>query len=267
MTHFIDDITHISKGYEKKINNSLLPLQQLGITYLAIQKVTIDGQWSIISSDPAWIEYSAGNQLFLYDPSLINPKHYESGVCFVDAHDHDDFRNIFCKHSEGMWGLGNALAIIEKKETECEFIFLSTDVKNKKIINTYITKLQYIKQFCHYFKTQHENLFHRSIDYSVDLKKINPSYFKTDNIIQISSEAEEKINLNHSFLFDLLSHREKECVRHFLQGKTAKETASILNLSYRTIEEYFTNIKKKLGCKNKRDLLTIFCYAKNSLLA
>lgn len=256
--HFIDDVTHVSRKYEKKISKSMLPLEQLGITYLAIQKVTTDGQWSIISSNPAWIEYSAGNQLFLYDPSLINPRHYDSGICFVNSHDHDDFRNVFCKHSEGIWDLGNALAIIEKNENECEFTFFSTSVNNKKIINTYLTKLKLIKQFTHYFKTQHENLFHQAIEYNVDLKKINSSYFNTDNIIHVSSEIDDASNLNHNFLFNLLSAREQECIRYFLQGKTAKETASALGISYRTIEEYFTNIKKKLGCKSKRDLLNIF---------
>ncbi len=45
---------------------------------------------------------------------------------------------------------------------------------------------------------------------------------------------------------------------HSLYGKTAKETAVIMGLSYRTIEEYLTNIKKKLGCRHKRDLLPFF---------
>lgn len=258
MTHFIEDITQVSKKYENKINKSIMPLKQLGITYLAIQKVTAQGHWSIISSNPAWIEYSAGNQLFLYDPSLINPKHYESGICFVDSHEHDDFRNIFCKHAEGVWNLGNALAIIEKNETECEYTFLATSVMNKKIINTYLTKLNLLRQFKNYFKKENSALFHQSMELSVDLKQINKSYFNTDNIIEVETESDDKNYLNNHVLFNILSVRERQCVQHCLQGKTAKETAYILGLSYRTIEEYFTNIKKKLGCRNKRELLTIF---------
>ncbi len=258
MTHFIDDITRMSKKYENKINKSLIPLKQLGITYFAIQKVSVEGNWNIISSNPAWIEYSAGNQLFLYDPSLINPNHYKSGIFFVNAHEHDDFRNIFCKHSEGIWDLGNALAIIEKNETECEFTFLSTAVKNKKIINTYLTKLNLLRQFKDYFKKENTSMFQQIEEYNVDLKRINKSFFNTDNIIDIATDSDDANDLCNNFLFNILSIREKECVRYFLQGKTAKETAYSLGLSYRTIEEYFTNIKKKLGCKSKRNILTIF---------
>jgi steroid delta-isomerase-like uncharacterized protein len=54
----------------------------------------------------------------------------------------------------------------------------------------------------------------------------------------------------------LLSRRERECLEFLLQGKTAKETAAILALSYRTIESYFENIKKKLKCSNKGQLFS-----------
>lgn len=52
----------------------------------------------------------------------------------------------------------------------------------------------------------------------------------------------------------ILSAREKECLKYFLQGKTSKETAALFFLSHRTIEYYFENIKDKLGCSNKREI-------------
>lgn len=54
--------------------------------------------------------------------------------------------------------------------------------------------------------------------------------------------------------WNLLSEREKECMRQLIVGKTAKETAAHMNLSFRTIEYYFENIKNKLCCLNKREL-------------
>jgi len=51
-----------------------------------------------------------------------------------------------------------------------------------------------------------------------------------------------------------LSEQEIECMRFLLQGKTAKETAILMNISFRTVEYYFENIKDKLTCFRKRDL-------------
>ncbi len=56
---------------------------------------------------------------------------------------------------------------------------------------------------------------------------------------------------------DLLTPREMECGSWLLCGKTAKETASILGLSRRTIEDHLSSMKKKLGCNNKVQLAVV----------
>lgn len=52
-----------------------------------------------------------------------------------------------------------------------------------------------------------------------------------------------------------LSVRQQQCANLLLQGMTAKQIAKELNLSGRTIEHYIENLKKKLQCKNKAQLL------------
>lgn len=52
-----------------------------------------------------------------------------------------------------------------------------------------------------------------------------------------------------------LSKRELECLRFLLRGKTAKDIASLLLLSPRTIEFYLDNIKRKMGVSSKSELI------------
>ena len=52
-----------------------------------------------------------------------------------------------------------------------------------------------------------------------------------------------------------LSKRETECLRHYVQGKTAKEISQIVNLSRRTVENYIYNIKIKLNVSTKAELI------------
>lgn len=54
-----------------------------------------------------------------------------------------------------------------------------------------------------------------------------------------------------------LSTREKQCLCLLLKNKTAKETAEQLQLSFRTIEYYFENIKDKLDCESKGELFQL----------
>jgi DNA-binding CsgD family transcriptional regulator len=54
-----------------------------------------------------------------------------------------------------------------------------------------------------------------------------------------------------------LSSRERQCLKLLIDEKSAKEIAVLLGLSRRTIEFYFENIKDKLSCWSKQELLAI----------
>ena len=53
------------------------------------------------------------------------------------------------------------------------------------------------------------------------------------------------------------SNRESQCIEHVLRGKTIKTIAKVLQLSPRTIEFYIKNIKNKLGCRTKAEIIEI----------
>jgi len=54
---------------------------------------------------------------------------------------------------------------------------------------------------------------------------------------------------------NVLTARENQCAYYLLDGMTAKEIGKELELSPRTIESYIDNIKCKLLCKNKAQLI------------
>lgn len=51
--------------------------------------------------------------------------------------------------------------------------------------------------------------------------------------------------------------RERDCLRYTVRGYSAKQVASILHLSPRTVEEYLNNIKRKLNIHSKSELIDI----------
>jgi DNA-binding CsgD family transcriptional regulator len=74
--------------------------------------------------------------------------------------------------------------------------------------------------------------------YSVKVSRRQVSYVLDDNYSEVS-----------------LSKRQSECMFFLLRGKTAKDIAKILNLSPRTIEDHIDQIKLKLNCTTKSELL------------
>ena len=53
------------------------------------------------------------------------------------------------------------------------------------------------------------------------------------------------------------SQREAECMALLLTGKRIRTIANMLNLSTRTIEFYLKNMKKKLNCRTKFELIDL----------
>lgn len=52
-----------------------------------------------------------------------------------------------------------------------------------------------------------------------------------------------------------ITPRERICLMQLIRGKTSKQIADSLKLSIRTIEFYINNIKNKLACKSKSELI------------
>jgi len=70
---------------------------------------------------------------------------------------------------------------------------------------------------------------------------------QTGNRIYLLNES---INNNYNF-----TSREMECLFFLIRGKTSKEIAKILKISPRTVETYLENIKLKMKCSNKLQVI------------
>ena len=52
-----------------------------------------------------------------------------------------------------------------------------------------------------------------------------------------------------------LTRRQLDCLYYLVQGKTAKQIAGLLHLSYRTVEHHISAIKTKYGCGSRSELI------------
>jgi DNA-binding CsgD family transcriptional regulator len=86
--------------------------------------------------------------------------------------------------------------------------------------------------------------------------------WKEMEIFHLLQKLDKKFDLNiknytldhHQNLFKL-TERECECIFLMLRGKMAKEIAAFLSLSKRTVESYIENIKNKMNCRNKTEIV------------
>jgi DNA-binding CsgD family transcriptional regulator len=55
--------------------------------------------------------------------------------------------------------------------------------------------------------------------------------------------------------FEKLTARELECLRHLIDGSSTAKMADMMNISIRTTETHIQNIKQKLQCRTKYELM------------
>lgn len=129
----------------------------------------------------------------------------------------------------------------------------------------YLNNLRLLERFCTYFDEKAERLV-----CCIDQRKL--AYMEQQFVFYQSSEEERLTQKIEEFLREtfikkrilrtkekdiLLTNREVECLTYLSLGMTDKEIARTLELSHRTIQFYFQNIRQKSGLK-RGELLASF---------
>lgn len=107
-------------------------------------------------------------------------------------------------------------------------------------------------------REEHYNIFNELDDNLLDLSsEIGPSFFKQDSWSLNYSKIDHLKFLNDIGMtgFSKLSKREMDVAKQMIQGYSANEIALQLSLSKRTVESYIENLKTKLACYSKAELI------------
>lgn len=247
------------KRHHNKIRQICDPLQRFfGINYFTYHSITPDGLWRPIVSRPDWADFYARDQLYLYDPMLLHPRCYQSGSVLWSQHLQEPYQKEILKTASEKFEMDHGFCIMERTEEGCDFFGFSAPPSHKKIYSTYLNDLPLLKEFCKYFK--HEVL---PILKLVDQDPIDLLALRGNDFLDAHGSPFEDANLTKSLFLQFitaqplvkLTKREKECLSYYMDDFRMKDVAEKMGLSIRTIEFYLNNIKDKLDCNDKPELL------------
>ncbi len=152
--------------------------------------------------------------------------------------------------SHGMW-------LIKKHKGYREvFVFCTNEAS---MGNSYFANnLNVLENYSYYFKSNAQELIK---------KAQKEAFYLPENLVSLSKEVDMHVKLDLVTAFPAkklmldnqnkvyLTEREKLCFIYFLLGKTAKEIAELLQSSTKTVETHMRNVRLKLNCKNRGELL------------
>ncbi len=85
----------------------------------------------------------------------------------------------------------------------------------------------------------------------------SPIFDEDGELLGLIGHSTEYTNIDVNEETATLTLREMQTLAYLYYGFTAKETAKKLAISHRTIEVYVKNIKQKLQCRNRSQLLAV----------
>lgn len=252
MSNLQELIQRYTVKYDRKIKQICAPLkEQLGIPIFTYYEIDENGRIATLSTCPEQLEFYYSEQLYRENAYMSHPDTLRSGLAVTPAIG-DSTKQ---EQSRQKFQIDHLLVKLEKTGNSVEgFNFgtpaLSEDRGQARLLNN----LELLNRFPRYFKNQARSLIQKMKQEGFNLRQAKGEAFSQVNPNCLLSIANpQKIQFLKSIF--PLTVREWECLELYKKGHSAQATGAILGISQRTVEYYFDNIKHKLGCLSKSELL------------
>lgn len=99
-------------------------------------------------------------------------------------------------------------------------------------------------------------IFHGMEIHATSLNQVCSTLIQSDKKYRAKTEVQQRSYVINPMNFKKsISKRELDCIFYLLRGNSMKMIAKILNLSPRTVESYLEQVRIKLKCTNRSDLI------------
>lgn len=203
-----------------------------------------DGHFLYLSNQEAWLKAYFENQLYnCLDHTHCYTANNQGGYYSWFDNKHD---SVLIKAAE--LNIISGINFCNYTLDYCEVYAFCAENINNEILNFY-TK--------HNFKIRKIiNTINKNFLHFLKFEKKDMSFVNTNIKNAILKYCEKKTKEKLLILDGVsIGNKALDCLYWMCQGKSADETATILNLSKRTVEEHINNMKIKANCSNKTHLV------------
>lgn len=251
----MNDLVYLTRQYSmsnvSRLNQLCEPLQLiLNIPYFFYYSLDEEGQCTILGNDTDYLEFYYANQMHLKHPLYVHPSFLRSGYALIPAAWSKEDKET----AHLQYGMQDLFLILEARKDKVEgFVFYDRHL-NKDGLLPYVENLHLLMKFIPHFKKEAAFLIEKMKAEQFNMREEQKeNFFIVDPTIPFVKKN-PKVDFFLKAVLQL-SPQEECCLELFKKGYSAQATASIMNLSRRTVESYFESIKNKLGCQSKSELL------------
>ncbi|MCE0722595.1 LuxR C-terminal-related transcriptional regulator [Legionella resiliens] len=251
------------------INDLCEPLLlKYGVNFFRYMEIHESGDFIGLINNLKYYEYAASqmqkNDLFLSAPLWSIKQYPQSGtyLSYLRASNGPEILQEVARK----FVIGNLLTIVNKEVTKegilIKIFVYGTDINNININQRYLRDLKLFQEFSQYFNK-------RMLRLLSTMDRASPSGLLTTDIKEAvyhfdwDKETLETINVKDKIIKikqDIrtlnLTKREQQIIAEYMKGLNHRETADKLFIAKKTVERHFENIRTKLNCSSKDEIVS-----------
>lgn len=214
-----------------------------------------DGSFFSLGTHPEWYKHFYAKEYY--------PKQYYLKTLPATYYEVlDNYNTDAAQEARQIFGLDGFFAIYEVNNNYTDIYGFATTPDTQNIIDFYFKNLIFLKKFIFFYKDKARSLIYKAA--SAEHRLILPNFKQNDLTSPFEAKMlsglyePKKYYFNYEGCDTFLSNREVDCIKHMLCGKTAKETAQMMEISYRTVETHLSNVKNRFGFTTKAELINLY---------
>lgn len=232
------------------------------INHFGYQRIYDDNSVFFLINNGELVKNHANIKRYPMTP-YINKKMMDKSFYYLAIPNQQQFDQAIYDFSQ-MFGLYYPIYLFEIYEEYFDVYFFGCKYNDSAVINFYINNMEILENFKFYFKDKAAKIINKleqdrlviPPDMCSNVTLLKKELFCKKTLINelIPNRYQLNLNNNHSSI----SKREMETIRFLCHGYSVKEAAKLMKISPRTVEQYFNNLKIKLGLGRKSQIINFF---------
>lgn len=262
---------HFSFTSCNNLNQLIKPLYDLlNVNLMTLRRFYKNGKQFYIATDHKWIKHYFDQDYQKYNvfKGILNSNIRYAFVLDQMAKDSD--LNMVAGIAINSFEMCHGVTLKRVGSDYTDIFNFTAPRNNESIKNLFWLHIPEIEKFIDYFyivaqdilqeASKPDNLFGtiETVDFSENIeidKRLSDYYQKISN-----PHIQYLVNKYK------LSTRETECLNMLSQGLTSKIIANKLQISHRTVELYITNVRNKIQCNSKQEIIELINNSRSSKL-
>lgn len=246
-----------SQFIDERIKSFSADLKNYGVNFFTYSRVYKDNKFIFLCDNEDWYKVKLENNLFDFNGFVcvneIKSNNFSKYV--VSGTPQEDVKLLSYMHTLGLW---NSIDYYWVTDHYIEVTHFGGALHNPCMINFYINNSLLLEYYIFLFRQKFHDILEPPDDILlIPLNDKMPDFEENQEIFNaLLTNDLKNFPLTIKNQVYSISRRQAQCLGLCLYGKTAKEIARFLDISFRTVEDHISNLKYKTEHTSLSSLLS-----------